>query len=209
MHLSIGTIHQTLHEAAAAVAPAEAALLADIQHSGLLHADETSWPQQEQRRWLWVFLTTTTTLYVIAGRGKATVTRVLDGFTGWLMSDGWFSYRGYPQRLRCWAHLLRKAQGLIEGYDADGRRFGRQVRTTLDTLMAAIYAARDGPGGVPVDLGQRAGQRHRRRPCRRGKQRNDRLRGGWQRRSRDGHRRTRREQPAHDKCQHTETSQQP
>lgn len=152
VHLSIGTIHQTLHEAAAAVAPAEAALLADIQHSGLLHADETSWPQQEQRLWLWVFLTTTTTLYVIAGRGKATVTRVLDGFTGWLMSDGWFSYRGYPQRLRCWAHLLRKAQGLIEGYDADGRRFGRQVRTTLETLMAAIYAARDGPGGVPVDL---------------------------------------------------------
>jgi len=145
VHLSIGTIHQTLHESAAVVAPAEATLLADIQRSGLLHADETSWPQQPRRLWLWVFLTTTTTLFVIAGRGKATVTRVLDGFGGWLMSDGWFSYRGYPQRLRCWAHLLRKAQGLIEGYDADGRRFGRVVHTTLETLMAAIYAAREGP----------------------------------------------------------------
>lgn len=45
VHLSIGTIHRTLHEGAAVVAPAEATLLADNQGSGLPHADETSWPQ--------------------------------------------------------------------------------------------------------------------------------------------------------------------
>jgi transposase len=152
IHLSIGTIHQTLHEAAAVVAPAQATLLADVQASGLLHADETPWPQHQQGLWLWVFVTTTTTLYVIAGRGKATVTRVLAGFTGWLMSDGWFSYRDYPHRLRCWAHLLRKAQGLVECCDPGGSAFGHRVRTTLEALMDAIYAARDGPppaAGVP------------------------------------------------------------
>ena len=154
IHLSIGTIHQTLHEAAAVVAPAEEQLFAEVQASGLLHADETSWPQHGELLWLWVFVTTTTTLYVIAGRGKATVSRVLAGFTGWLMSDGWFSYRGYPQRLRCWAHLLRKAQGLVECYDPGGRAFGHLVRTTLETLMATIYTAREGPppDGGPVDL---------------------------------------------------------
>jgi len=145
IQLSLGTIHQTLHEAAAVVAPAEATLIAEVQGSGLLHADETSWPQHDQLLWLWVFITATTTLYVIAGRGKATVTRVLAGFTGWLMSDGWFSYRGYPQRLRCWAHLLRKAQGLVECYDPPGSAFGHLVRTTLEALMVAIYAAREGP----------------------------------------------------------------
>jgi len=150
--LSIGTIHQTLHEAAAVVAPAQASLLADVQASGLLHADETPWPQQPLGLWLWVFVTTTTTLYLIAGRGKATVTRVLAGFTGWLMSDGWFSYRDYPHRLRCWAHLLRKAQGLVECCDPGGSAFGHRVRTTLEALMDAIYAARDGPppaAGMP------------------------------------------------------------
>lgn len=150
--LSIGTIHQTLHEAAAAVAPAEASLLADVQASGLLHADETPWPQHQQGLWLWVFLSTTTTLYVIAGRGKATVTRVLAGFAGWLMSDGWFSYRDYPHRLRCWAHLVRKAQGLVECCDPGGSAFGHRVRTTLEALMDAIYTAREGPPpgeGVP------------------------------------------------------------
>lgn len=152
VHLSIGVIHQTLHEAAAVVAPVEAQLIADVQGSGLLHADETSWPQQDESLWLWVFVTTTTTLYTIAGRGKATVSRLLEGFTGWLMSDGWFSYRGYPRRLRCWAHLLRKAQGLVECYDPGGRAFGHLIRTTLETLMAAIFAARDGPPGAVVDL---------------------------------------------------------
>lgn len=152
VRLSIGTLHQTLHETGAVVAPAEGALIADLLAEaeaqgvgGPMHADETSWPQQDQRLWLWVFLTTTTTVYVIAGRGKATVTRLLAGFQGWLMSDGWFSYRDYPRRLRCWAHLLRKAQGLIERYDRDARRFGIQVRGTLEDLMAAIYAARVGP----------------------------------------------------------------
>ena len=150
VQLSVGTIHQTLHEVGAVVAPAEAQLIAEAQASGLLHADETSWPQPPQRLWLWVFITTTTTLYVIAGRGKATVVQLLSGFTGWLMSDGWFAYRDYPRRLRCWAHLLRKAQGLVECYDADGRAFGHQVRTTLEDLMVALYAAREGPPADPA-----------------------------------------------------------
>ena len=106
VQLSVGTIHQTLHEVGAVVAPAEAQLIAEAQASGLLHADETSWPQPPQRLWLWVFITTTTTLYVIAGRGKATVVELLSGFTGWLMSDGWFVYRDYPRRLRYAASLV-------------------------------------------------------------------------------------------------------
>jgi len=147
VYLSIGTLHQTLHEAAAAVAPAEEALIQAVQTRGLLHADETPWPQQDQETvlWLWVFVGMAVTYYTIAGRGKKTVRRVLESFQGGLMSDGWFSYRDYPKRLRCWAHLLRKAQGLKESCHADARRFGRQVHDTFHILMAAVYAAREGP----------------------------------------------------------------
>ena len=149
VELSIGTIHQTLHEAAAALAPAEDEWIDALLASGLLHADETSWPERGQPLWLWVFTAATVTLYSVAGRGKELVENVLDGFTGWLMSDGWVSYRHYPRRLRCWAHLLRKAQGLVESYQGDVRAFGRQVRDALNALMAAVYAAREGP---PADL---------------------------------------------------------
>ncbi len=33
---------------------------------------------------------------------------------GNLMSDGYLAYRHLKRRLRCWAHLTRKCQGLIE-----------------------------------------------------------------------------------------------
>ncbi|MDS4018916.1 MAG: IS66 family transposase [Candidatus Competibacter sp.] len=150
LELSIGTIHQTLHEAGAAVAPAEEELVQAVLDSALLHADETSWPEAKQTLWLWVFVAATATLYYVAGRGKERVENVLDGFRGWLMSDGWGSYRHYPRRLRCWAHLIRKARGLAQSCDRPARAFGRLVLDTLEALMAAVYAAREGP--PPVDL---------------------------------------------------------
>ena len=147
--LSLGTIHQTIHEASAAVAPAEEELIQAVLDSDLLHADETGWPERGQPLWLWVFTAATVTLYYIAGRGKELVENLLNDFTGWLMSDGWMAYRGYPHRLRCWAHLIRKARGLAESYHRAVRAFGRQVLDTLTALMAVVYAARDGP---PTDL---------------------------------------------------------
>ncbi|MCB1822920.1 MAG: transposase, partial [Candidatus Competibacteraceae bacterium] len=54
-----------------------------------------------------MFRSLTVTLYYVAGRGKELLENVLEGFTGWLMSDGWGAYRHYPRRLRCWAHLIR------------------------------------------------------------------------------------------------------
>ncbi|MFZ1830811.1 MAG: transposase [Candidatus Competibacteraceae bacterium] len=65
----------------------------------------------------------TVTLSSVAGRGKELVENVLDGFTGWLMSDGWIAYRHYPRRLRCWAHLIRKARGLAQSCDRKARFF--------------------------------------------------------------------------------------
>ena len=150
LKLSIGTIHQTLHEASAAVAPAEEELVQAVLASELLHADETPWPEHDQTLWLWVFRSLTVTLYYVAGRGKELVENVLDGFTGWLMSDGWASYRHYPRRLRCWAHLIRKARGLAQSCHHEARAFGRIVLDTLEALMAAGYAAREGPPSVDL-----------------------------------------------------------
>ena len=149
IELSTGTIHQAIHESGAVVLPAEAELIAAVQASGQLHADETGWPEGRRAAWLWVFTAATVTLYAIAGRGKEVLDTVLAGFTGWLMSDGWCAYRSFERRLRCWAHLLRKAQGLIDSYGRETRAFGHQVLNVFKTLMAAIYAAREGP---PVDL---------------------------------------------------------
>jgi hypothetical protein len=50
LELSIGTIHQTLYEAAAALAPAEEELVEAVLASGLLHADETGFGDQWNRK---------------------------------------------------------------------------------------------------------------------------------------------------------------
>ncbi len=154
----------TLHEAAATLAPAEDELVDAVLASGLLHADETSWPERGQPLWLWVFTAATVTLYYVAGRGKELVENVLEGFTGWLMSDGWGSYRHDPRRLRCWAHLRRKAQGARPGRNrtpADQQRRG-----------AGAAALGDCPQDQPRHphchrlAGLRsAGQRHRHLPA--------------------------------------------
>jgi transposase len=117
LSLSVGTLDRTRREAAAATAPLEQELPAAGVASDLWHADETSWPQGAQLLWLGVFTSATVTLFVVAKRGRAVLERILPGLAGWLMSDGWQAYRHLPQRLRCWAHLTRKAQGLIESFD--------------------------------------------------------------------------------------------
>ena len=147
LSLSVGTLDRTLREAAAAAAPLEEELIEAVVASDLLHADETSWPQGAESLWLWVFTSATVTLFVVAKRGREVLDRLLPGFAGRLMSDGWQAYRHLPQRLRCWAHLVRKAQGLIDSYDREAQAFGRQVQHAFDTLMDAIHAARDGPPG--------------------------------------------------------------
>ena len=149
LSLSVGTLERTLREAAAAAVPLEQALIEAVVASDLLHADETSWPQGADVLWLWVFTSATVTWFVVAKRGREVLDRLLPGFAGWLMSDGWQAYRHLPQRLRCWAHLTRKAQGLIDSFDREAQAFGHQVQTTFDTLMGAIHAARAGP---PADL---------------------------------------------------------
>ena len=144
--ISVGTIHATLHESGAAVLPVEDELVEAVQNSGLLHVDETSWRELNTLLWLWVFCGQDVVVYWIADRGSELLKNVLGSrFQGWLMSDGWQVYRYYLKRLRCWAHLTRKAEGLTDSLDMTARLFGEQTGLLLDTLVNAVYEARERP----------------------------------------------------------------
>lgn len=146
LEISVGTIHATLHESGAAVLPVEDELVEAVQNSGLLQVDETSWPELNTLLWLWVFCGQGVVVYWIAGRGSELLNNVLgSAFQGWLMSDGWQAYRYYLKRLRCWAHLIRKAEGLKDSLDITARVFGEQTLLLLNTLINAVYAAREKP----------------------------------------------------------------
>jgi transposase len=150
IELSTSTINQCIHEAGRAVEPIEEQLVEELQQASLAYADETPWKEWGQLLWLWVIITPTICLYFIGYRSKEILAHVFgEGFVGWLMSDGYQVYRHFQQRLRCWAHLLRKTEGLKQSLNAEARAFGQATHDLLSDLMAAIYRAREGP---PVDL---------------------------------------------------------
>lgn len=146
--LSIGTLQRCIEESARAAAPVEELLITEVLNSELLHADETPHKEHGQPRWLWVFVSATTVLFYVGYRTKEILENLLgQTYCGWLMSDGYVVYRAMAKRLRCWAHLLRKAKGLEESLNREGRQFGRETTALLKTLMEAIYRAREGPEG--------------------------------------------------------------
>ncbi|MGH8558492.1 MAG: IS66 family transposase [Methylococcales bacterium] len=65
------------------------------------------------------------------------------------MSDGYAVSRRFKNRLRCWAHPVRKATFLTTGPDPRAQQFGEAGLELLERLMEAVYQAREGP---PVDL---------------------------------------------------------
>lgn len=150
--LCTATINQCLHETGRAVEPVvHHEIEAVVREAELVYADETGWKEHGQLLWLWVFVCATATLFVVGRRAREVVVRVLgEQFAHWLMSDGYWVYRDYDWRLRCLAHLKRKARGLEQSLDAQAHRFGKQTLKVLETLMAAVYAAREGPPEMPL-----------------------------------------------------------
>lgn len=148
--LSTAVISQCLIEAGRAVEPLEEPLVEELQQATLAYVDETPWKESGQTLWLWVMSSATVCLYFISYRRKEILLNVLgETFAGWLMSDGYHAYRHFSQRLRCWAHLLRKARGLKASLSGEARGFGQATLALMEEAMETIYQAREGP---PVDL---------------------------------------------------------
>ncbi len=143
--LSVGCINQCITEGGRATAPLEDELIAGIQQSELLHADETGWKENGRTVWLWVLRTRTVTLYMIGRRSWDVIADVMEQFGGWLMSDGYGQYRKYGKRLRCLAHIIRKARGLAESCHLEAAEFGEKVLEYLSLFIKGIYKARGDP----------------------------------------------------------------
>lgn len=150
--LSTSTVNRCIHEAGRAVEPLEAQLAKEVRQASLAYADETSWKEWGKLLWLWVVSTATVSLYLIGYRSAELITNALgEDFAGWLMTDGYKVYRQFHKRLRCWAHLLRKAKGLQESLSGEARLFGEHSHALLTELMDAVYQAREGPPASPAD----------------------------------------------------------
>ena len=143
--LSTGCINQCITEGGRAMAPLEEELIEAVQQSGLVFADETGWKENGRLVWLWVLKTATVTLYLIGRRSWDVIADLMEHFAGWLMSDGYGQYRNYSKRLRCLAHLIRKARGLEESCHPEAAEFGEKILQLLSHVIKGIYSARSDP----------------------------------------------------------------
>jgi IS1 family transposase len=141
--LSDGCINTALREAGRAASILEPELIEALKASGLLHVDETGWKEHKVTRWFWAAIGDNVAYYTVGPRSSETAEKILAGFKGWIMTDGYHAYRKFENRLRCWSHLERKAKSLEESWDKGAANFGAYAVKTFELLRKHVYKMRE------------------------------------------------------------------
>ena len=168
-----GLVH-AVHRAARQAQPTYDTLCATVRGSPVVTVDETSWRVDAVLQWLWVWVTTDTTVYaILPGRGLAQAASVIGlDYRGVLQHDGWHSYRYFRAAAHqtCLAHLLRRCRVLLLDYP--GQPFVTAVKAVLQAALAtrdAYHAGAVSAHGLAVARGHyvdRLGRLLARRPSR-------------------------------------------
>jgi transposase len=79
LSISTGIISELERQSARALEAPDNELAAAVHTAGVVHADETSWREQRGKAWLWVAVTALFTVFTIARRRDAQVSRAVLG----------------------------------------------------------------------------------------------------------------------------------
>ena len=149
LSLSEGTISRVLQGVADRLRTAYEGLLAEIQGSPVVHADETGWRENGRNGWLWSLVTPTVRFFHWdPSHARAVFLPLLgEGFEGVLVTDCYSAYTGMDcLHQYCWAHVLREARDLRESHREDESlaRWADELRKYYHTAVA--WAAKAGSG---------------------------------------------------------------
>jgi transposase len=144
--LSTGEITELLHRVAEAptVQGATQQIQRLVRHSPIVHGDETSWREEGQNGYVWLFATPAGERYYEYDRSRAgaVARRILGSeYSGTLVSDFYAGYNGFPgEHQRCWAHLLRDLHQLKEEHkdNAQVLEWAGELRTLYDEAQALV-----------------------------------------------------------------------
>lgn len=120
LRISVGGIVGALAQVARAGASEHARILAAIQASPVVHADETGLREGGKNGYAWTFSTPTACYYTHGGRGGEMLDATLADAVGTLVSDCYAAYDHYPGvQQKCWAHLWRDMRELERQHPDD------------------------------------------------------------------------------------------
>lgn len=107
-----------------------------VRNGKNLHADETHWRVNGENWWTWLWGNDQVTVYTTENtRGHGIPKKMLEGFDGVLVRDGYDGYNCvHGEQQICWVHLLRKAHEYCE------RPWGTTQMKKLKDLLKEAYA---------------------------------------------------------------------
>lgn len=145
LQISRGTLVNIMTEVSRMFGPAYAHLIRLMRQQAAIHIDETSWPVDGKRHWLWIFINDMVTLYVVSRSRGSKVPKALLGenFEGIVISDFFSAYSPLDaQKAKCWAHLLRDSHALTTGHpDEQQLRFHQQLHNLFIEMGLALEQA--------------------------------------------------------------------
>jgi transposase len=148
------TIWDQISVAARHLEPTYRALCKLVLELDVVYADETFWRNHENRNtskwWTWCVVSDDLATYRIENsRSQKAASRVLGGFEGIAMTDGYSAYKALEaaepklQLAHCWAHVRRK---FLEAEDAYPELSDHAVKQIKKLFKIEREAPRAGPG---------------------------------------------------------------
>lgn len=139
INLSRGGATQIVQRAARRSERTYQGLCQMIRQSDVVYPDETGWKIGGWNHWLWVFVTSNVTIYVIRpGRGHEVPEEILGThWDGTMVHDGWSPYDFFDkaQHQQCLAHLLNRGRNLIEKATGRAQEFPRKTKKLLQDAL--------------------------------------------------------------------------
>lgn len=138
--ISLGGLSNCEEQIANSLADPYDQVIEHLREQKVAHADETGWPRGNRvKGWLWALCSVSAAAFMVhAKRGQTAARKLLDQFSGVLVTDRWGGYNFFAGlRQICWAHLQRdfKAVGESSG------RLGK-IGAELDDLATRILRLR-------------------------------------------------------------------
>lgn len=140
--VSLGGLQRMIDRASVSVAP-HYELIGRIARSRKVnHIDETSWPAEGRRHWLWTMAGAQAAFFMLhPHRSNDAFKQLVKEWKGVMGSDDYGLYRSWEHgRQTCLAHLIRTARGFAESSDESRANFGTKVKKLLQDLCG-----RNGP----------------------------------------------------------------
>jgi transposase len=145
--VSVGSVATLEQAVSAALAAPVAEAQTYVQRQPVRNADETSWREKTQRRWLWISVTPLVTIFrLLKTRGAASAKELLGEMVwGIIGTDHYVGYHWLDPRQRqlCWAHLKREFLAWSERAGGTAR-IGLALLAVEKQLFGLWYRVRDG-----------------------------------------------------------------